>query len=317
MAQRLIPLLVFLVVLTLGSAVLVFRGWRRRVLKQRLYGNDSASPFSGGGSAGGSGQFYGGSAAAVPSGGFVSTVEQIGRAVSAGKPEAGLREWLAQAGYYEDAAPTVYVGAQLVLGLLALIIGGATAFSFELPLMLRGCIVVAFLAAFALLPNILVTIRRRKRTADVRSHLPDAIDLLEICVSSGMGLDMAWNAVCDEFRGVSSILADEMALSNLEMHLGAPRADAMRNMAKRTGVEDISSLVATLVQSERFGTSVSQALRTYADAMRAERSQRAEEAAEKLAVLLLFPMVMFIFPCMFIVILGPAGVKIREMFIGA
>jgi tight adherence protein C len=161
-----------------------------------------------------------------------------------------------------------------------------------------------------------VTIRRHKRTGDVRRNLPDAIDLLEICVSSGMGLDMAWNAVCDEFRGVSAILADEMALSNLEMHLGAPRADAMRNMAKRTGVEDISSLVATLVQSERFGTSVSQALRTYADAMRQERSCRAEEAAEKLAIKLLFPMVMFIFPCMFLVILGPAGVRIKEMFLG-
>jgi tight adherence protein C len=131
----------------------------------------------------------------------------------------------------------------------------------------------------------------------------------------GRGADMAWNAVCDEFRGVSQVLADEMALSNLEMHLGAPRADAMRNMAKRTGVEDINSLVGTLVQSERFGTSVSQALRTYADAIRMERSMRAEEAAEKLAIWLLFPMVLFIFPCMFIVILGPAGIRISEMFL--
>jgi len=126
-------------------------------------------------------------------------------------------------------------------------------------LMMRACIIVAALAGFALLPNVLVTIRKKRRTADVRSHLPDAIDLLEICVSSGMGLDTAWNAVCDEFRGVSAVLADEMALSNLEMHLGAPRADAMRNMATRTGVEDIGSMVATLVQSEKFGTSVSQA----------------------------------------------------------
>ncbi len=182
--------------------------------------------------------------------------------------------------------------------------------------MIRACIIIAVVAFFALLPNILVSMRKRRRTANVRSHLPDAIDLLEICVSSGMGMDTAWNAVCDEFRGVSPILADDMALSNLEMHLGAPRADAMRNMARRTGVEDIASMVATLVQSEKFGTSVSQALRTYADAMRTERSQRAEEAAEKLAVMLLFPMVMFIFPCMFIVILGPAGVRIREMFAG-
>jgi tight adherence protein C len=320
MAQRLIPVLVFFVVLTLGSAVLVYRGWRRRSLEERLYGKEPViGPFGGpggGGMGGGVGTGAGGTMAYEQGSRFVSTVEQIGRAVSSGKPEAGLREWLAQAGYYHDAAPTIYVGTQLILGLLALTLGGATAFSFELSLMIRACIIIAVVAFFALLPNILVTLRKRRRTANVRSHLPDAIDLLEICVSSGMGLDTAWNAVCEEFRGVSPILADEMALSNLEMHLGAQRADAMRNMAKRTGVEDISSMVATLVQSEKFGTSVSQALRTYADAMRSERSQRAEEAAEKLAVMLLFPMVMFIFPCMFIVILGPAGVKIREMFAG-
>jgi tight adherence protein C len=98
------------------------------------------------------------------------------------------------------------------------------------------------------------------------------------------------------------------------MHLGAQRADALRHMAQRTGVDDVSSLVATLVQSERFGTSISQALRAYADDMRTERSQRAEEQAEKLAVKLLFPMVMFIFPCMLVVILGPAVIKIAGVF---
>jgi tight adherence protein C len=184
-------------------------------------------------------------------------------------------------------------------------------------MLMRACIIIALVAMFTLLPNIVVLVRRSQRTGEVRRNLPDAIDLLEICVSSGMGLDMAWNAVCDEIRGVSPILADEMALSNLEMHLGAPRADALRNMARRTGVDDLSSLVATLVQSERFGTSISQALRIYADALRAERSQRAEESAEKLAIKLLFPMVLFIFPCMFVVILGPAGIRIKEMFLGA
>jgi tight adherence protein C len=308
MTQRIIPILVFFAVLAVGGAVILWRAWRRRMLEDRIYGRSNpVDGFPAGGVR----------ATALPTAGWIDTVEQVGRAVSNGKPaDAGLREWLAQAGYYEDSATTIYVGAQLLLGLLALAIGGAAAFSFELPLMIRGCIVVAVLAALCLLPNIIVTICRHKRTSDVRRNLPDAIDLLEICVSSGMGLDMAWNSVCDEFRGVSAVLADEMALSNLEMHLGAPRADALRNMAKRTGVEDISSMVATLVQSERFGTSVSQALRTYADAMRQERSCRAEEAAEKLAIKLLFPMVMFIFPCMFVVILGPAGVRMKEMFLG-
>jgi tight adherence protein C len=307
MTQRLIPILVFFSVMALGGAILVIRNWRRRRLDARLYGEAQSSGVFG--DAGGGG-------AAVSSPRFISTVEHIGRAVSAGKTEAGLREWLASAGYYEDSASTIYVGAQLVLGLLALTVGGAGAFSFDLPMLLRICIIVAVLSSFALLPNLVVTLRRRRRTAEVRRNLPDAIDLLEICVSSGMGLDMAWNAVSDEFRGVSGILADEMALSNLEMHLGAQRADALRNMAKRTGVEDLSSLVGTLVQSERFGTSVSQALRTYADAMRTERSQRAEEAAEKLTIKLLFPMVLFIFPCMFIVILCPAGLRMVDMFRG-
>src|SRR5688572_8207874 len=134
MAQRLIPVLVFFVVLMLGSAVLVYRGWRRRVLEERLYGKPQPLPL---GVPGGS--YYGGGAAALePASRFVNTVEQIGRAVSAGKPEAGLREWLAQAGYYHDSAPTIYVGAQLVLGLLALMIGGAAAFSFEMALVFRA-----------------------------------------------------------------------------------------------------------------------------------------------------------------------------------
>src|SRR5205823_826268 len=183
---RMIPFLVFFAVIALGGAVILVRRWRRRMLEDRLFGidaelqDDNDRPFSGGGHA-------------ASSSSFINTVEQIGRAVSTGKPEAGLREWLAQAGYYDDSAPTIYVGAQLVLGLLALSVGGAVAFSFNFALVMRVCIVVAFLAAFALLPNILVTLRRRRRTGEVRRNLPDAIDLLEICVSSGMGLDMAWN----------------------------------------------------------------------------------------------------------------------------
>ncbi len=232
MAQRLIPVLVFLVVLAFGGAVLLWRGWRQRMLEERLYGTGTPlRPRRG--------LEEGYSAARTigtePESRVTSTVEQIGRAVSGGKTEKGLRQWLARAGYYEDSAPTIYVGAQLMLGLLALVLGGALAFSFEMTLMIRACVMVAVLAAFALLPNLVVTLKRRKRTANVRSHLPDAIDLLEICVSSGMGLDMAWNSVCEEIRGVSPVLADEMALSNLEMHLAraASRRAAKHGRAHR------------------------------------------------------------------------------------
>jgi tight adherence protein C len=161
-------------------------------------------------------------------------------------------------------------------------------------------------ALFSFLPNFWVSVRRDRRRLDVQIHLADAVDLLEICVSSGMGLDMAWNSVSDEMRRVSTTLADEMALTNLEIHLGAPRAQAMRNMAARTGAEEISSMVATIVQSDRFGTSIADALRVFATSMREQRSQKAEEAAEKMAVMLLFPMVLCIFPAMLIVVAAPS-----------
>src|SRR5438874_9855419 len=170
MTQRLIPILVFLAVIAVGGAVLLVRSVRRRLLEQRLYGQE--------------GNFTGlEDSPAVRGPLLLNTVEQIGRAVSSTKPTEGLRERLAQAGYYDDAAPTIYVGAQLMLGLLALTLGGAVAFSFDLSMIMRICIIVAFLAAFALLPNVVVTLRRRKRTREVRHHLPDAIALLEICVS--------------------------------------------------------------------------------------------------------------------------------------
>jgi tight adherence protein C len=128
-----------------------------------------------------------------------------------------------------------------------------------------------------------------------------------------MGLDMGWNAVADESRRVSDTLADEMALTNLEMHLGANRTSAMRHMVERTGVDELGSLVAVLVQSERFGTSITEALRTFAKSMREIRSQRAQECAEKMAVKLIFPMVLFIFPVTFIVVGGPAAMKLLEI----
>ncbi len=117
---------------------------------------------------------------------------------------------------------------------------------------------------------------------------------------------MAWNSVARQIRGVSGAFADEMELTNLEINLGVPRSTAMRHMAERTGAEDISSLVALLIQSDRFGASIVDALRTFAQSMRESRSQEASEAAEKMSVKLLFPMVLFIFPALLIVMVGPA-----------
>jgi tight adherence protein C len=244
---------------------------------------------------------------------MVDAVSRLGTSVSKGGVSQKLKQALAQAGFHDAGAPAVFLGAKVLL----LIFGIAISIVIILPLgaltPLKVIIILAVGFILSLLPNLVVSLRRKRRCTDVRLRLPDAIDLLEICVSAGMGLDQAWNAVADEVRGVSTILADEMALANLEIHLGAPRPVAMRHMAERTASDELSSLVATMVQSERFGTSISEALRTFATSLREQRSQRAEEAAEKMAVKLLFPLVLCIFPAMLIVVGGPAIMEVLKI----
>ena len=123
-------------------------------------------------------------------------------------------------------------------------------------------------------PNYVVEMLAKKRSKLFRNYFPDAIDLLEICVSGGMGIDAAWNAVSDNMRPICPLLADEMSLTNLEMHLGATRASAMRNMADRTSSDDVASLVTAMVQSEKFGTSIGETLRVFAMSLRKERSSK-------------------------------------------
>lgn len=241
---------------------------------------------------------------------FSRTVHRLGEKASSGTASRGLRERLAMAGYHAESAASTFLGYKIVL----LVLGSVGTAAAALPLPIGGQIKLLLIAVVAgicfLIPDLIVQMKRGRRRAEVEHHLPDAIDLLEICVSSGMGLDMAWNAVADEMRRVNATLADEMDLTNLELSLGVGRAVAMRHMADRTGAAEISSLVALLVQSERFGASVVDALRTFADTMRESRSARAEESAEKMTVKLLFPMVLFIFPPLLIVMVGPAMVEL-------
>jgi tight adherence protein C len=247
---------------------------------------------------------------------LLGVLHRVGSAVAGSGPSSNLKEELTRAGYHNASAATIYLGAKIILllgglfGLTALLLVANTSYLWTAFGALMGAAIVSFV------PNMFVYLQRQRRCREVRNHLPDAVDLLEVCVSSGMGLDTAWNLVSDEIRGVSRTLADEMALTNLEIHLGSPRVTAMRHLADRTGVEDIASLVAVLIQSERFGTSVADALRSFASSMREIRSSNAQESAEKMAVRLLFPMVMFIFPAVLIVLVGPAGMKLAEMMGG-
>jgi len=155
-------------------------------------------------------------------------------------------------------------------------------------------------------------IARRKRT--VADELPDALDLLVVCVESGMGLDQAIDRVCHELRRSGPVISAELKLLTLELRAGKSRTEALRSLAERVGMDDLNSLTSLLIQADAFGISVGRTLRVYSDAMRVKRSQRAEEKAAKMPVLLLLPLIAFILPALFVTILGPAVIMTIDMF---
>ena len=298
MLELLIPFLTFVAVVAVGGAVLAARAAEREPVRNRIaqaLHRDGAR------------------AAARTKSKIRGAMETIGTKVAPKGPSLDLQQRLARAGFHAERAAKLYLGAKI--SLFSLGFGGLSflVFPLDTTLSIRVFMILFGATALSFLPNIYVSSRRGRRQTDIRQHLPDALDLLEISVSSGMGLDTAWNSVAEQIRDVSPPLADEMSLTNLELHLGAPRANAMRHMADRTDVEEISALVSVLIQSERFGTSIASALRTFAQSMREARSSRAEVAAEKMAVKLLFPMIVFIFPATLIVTVGPAAIVLKDM----
>jgi tight adherence protein C len=167
-----------------------------------------------------------------------------------------------------------------------------------------------------ILPDFALTWKIRRRQLLLRRGLPDALDLLVICVEAGLGLDQAIMKVSQDLRITHRELSDELQLVNLEMRVGKSRIEALHELGRRTGLEDIKSLVAMLVQTERFGTSIAQSLRVYSDDMRIRRRQRAEETSAKTAVKMVPALVFFIFPALMVVILGPAVVALMKQFSG-
>jgi tight adherence protein C len=295
----LIPILAALSVYLLGGAVIMARHTRRTKLEIRLAAGALASAHQ------------------PRSATLVTFLSRVGTAVSAGKSSRTLGEELARAGYHAPNAAPIFLGAKMSLFALGAIASYFLGRMFTLP-GLQGILLTGLAAAtLFFLPNVFVSARRRQRRQEVTYHLPDAIDLLEITVSAGMGIDQAWNSVTDEIRRVCPILSDEMALTNLEIQLGATRTTALRHMADRTGAAELSSLVACLLQAERFGTSIRVTLRNFAANLREVRSQRAQEAAEKMAVKLLFPMVLFIFPPALLIMAGPAFLSLHKSLGGS
>lgn len=223
-----------------------------------------------------------------------------------------VRRLLVQAGFRRPDAVAVYLGVRVALAcalaVAALLLLPATGTA--LNLVLLGAAWGAGLGWVA--PGVYVGRRLRARQKELQKALPDALDMMVVCVEAGLGLNQAIVRVAEEIRHVSTVASEEFGLVNLEIRAGTPREEALRNLGERTGVEDLRTLVAMLIQTDRFGTSIAQALRVHSDTMRTKRRQRAEEAAAKTAIKMLFPLVFFIFPAMFVVILGPAMIQILE-----
>ncbi|HEX3118997.1 MAG TPA: type II secretion system F family protein [Candidatus Acidoferrum sp.] len=173
------------------------------------------------------------------------------------------------------------------------------------------------LALGYLFPDMFLTWRVNARQGKIRRGLPDGLDLLVICVESGLGLDQALMKVSQELRITHHELSEELQLVNLEMRIGKTRIEALRELARRTGLEDIKSLVAMLVQTDRFGTSVAQSLRVFSDDLRTKRRQRAEEMSAKTTVKMVPPLIFFIFPALMVVILGPAVITLFRQLMPA
>ena len=296
--ELLLSVLVFLSVVGLGGAIIASHVSRRRRLTAQIGGEtiyENDLPRSRAASA------------------LADTVGTIGEHMGAAHGSERLRADLIRAGFHSANAVTVYMGAKILLMAAGAALTLLILLPTDFPLMTTILLTVICAGAMFFTPNLSVSARARRRSEEVHAHLPDALDLLEICVSSGMGVDAAWNAVAHEMRFVSPILADEMALPNLETHLGVSHAVAFRHMADRTRDQDISSFVAIVIQAERFGTSISTALETFAKSMREVRSQRAEERAEKIAVKLILPMTIFFFPVLLIIVVGPAGMTLARV----
>ena len=162
------------------------------------------------------------------------------------------------------------------------------------------------------LPSIILWYLRTKRQEEIFLSLPDALDLLVVCVESGLGLDAAMRKVCDEMKDHAKVICEELSLANFQLQMGRPRREVLHDLGVRTGVDDVRSLAAILIQADRFGSSIAQALRVQSDSMRTRRKQLAEEKAAKTAVQLIFPLVLFIFPGIFVVLVGPAAISIYE-----
>jgi len=226
-----------------------------------------------------------------------------------------LKSRLAEAGFRTEGASGVFLTIKVLVAASGLVMaGGLTVLTmgFSSAVLLRA-VLGGGIAFF--LPELVLDFMRSSRKKQITLGLPDALDLLVVSVEAGLGLDQGIKKVSDEMRNTYRILSDELTLSTLHLQMGRARASVLQDLGNRTGVEDLRTLASLLIQADKFGSGVAQALRVQSESMRIKRQQIAEEKAAKTAVKLIFPLVLFIFPGVFVVLVGPAAIQMaREMF---
>lgn len=226
-----------------------------------------------------------------------------------------LKVKLANAGYLNPGAPQLYLSIKFMSLIAGALLGGGFGL-LKYGATQNGYMAIGLGAGLGMyLPGIVLSLMVSSRKQKIFLSLPDALDLLVVCVEAGLGLDAGLRRISEELKNSAPELCSELALCNLQTQMGRPRRDVLHDLGVRTGVDDVKSLVAVLIQAEKFGSSIAQALRVQSDAMRVKRRQIAEEKAQKTAVQMLFPMVLFIFPGIFVVLVGPAAIRMYEQML--
>jgi tight adherence protein C len=222
-----------------------------------------------------------------------------------------LRLKFLNAGFRRDDARLLYFSAKTLLPVffagMAFLAARSVSDSYGLTLLLY-VVLAALIGCY--LPNLALSLSVRSRRREIFENFPDAADLMLICVEAGLGLDAALTKVAEEMKRKSMALAEELHLTNLEMRAGASREQSLRNLALRTGLDELSTFASMLTQADRFGTSIGDSLRVFSDDLRHKRQIRAEEAAAKVPTKMLIPLVLCIFPSIIMVILGPAAIQV-------
>lgn len=223
-----------------------------------------------------------------------------------------LKKSLIQAGIYNEKAPAIYFGLKLGLTVALPVLGIPFLFGRGWPPIVLLGIFFGLMVLGYFIPTLILSHLVETRQRKIKESLPDALDLLVVCVEAGQGLNAALKRVSDDLALSSPILARELSMVNLEIGAGLEREVALRNLAERTGVDDVASLTSMLIQADRFGTSLAQSLKVQSETLRTTRRQRLEELAAKTPVKLVFPLLLFIFPALMVVIIGPAAIRIME-----